>query len=193
VPADFVEFPSQFNEMWARDPKVLANIAKHYKTNEPMPKELLDKVLASNTSGQGYATLEYTEAALLDMSWHELPAARIPKPAGVMATEQQMLTQDKVAYAPVPPRYHSPYFLHIFTTGYEAGYYAYLWSEILARDAGAWFTAHGGLTRQNGDVFRAKILSRGRTKEPSVLFQEFYGKPPEIRPLLEYRGLVPKH
>jgi peptidyl-dipeptidase Dcp len=177
--------------MWARDPKVLANIAKHYKTGEAMPKDLLDKVLASQTYGAGYGTLEYTEAAMLDMSWHQLPVAKLPKPDGVMAAEQKILVGDHVAYAPVPPRYHSPYFLHIFSGGYESGYYAYMWSEILARDSGAWFTAHGGLKRENGDVFRAKILSRGRTKEPSVLFREFYGKEPEIGPLLEYRGLAP--
>ena len=190
VPPDFVEFPSQFNEMWSRDPKVLANIAKHYKTGEAMPKELLDKVLAAQTYGMGYATLEYTEAAMLDMSWHQMPAARLPKPEAVMATEQTILKKDRVAYAPVPPRYHSTYFQHIFAGGYQAGYYAYMWSEVLARDSGAWFTAHGGLTRQNGDTFRAKILSRGRTKEPDVLFKEFYGKAPDIKPLLQYRGLV---
>jgi peptidyl-dipeptidase Dcp len=189
VPPDFVEFPSQFNEMWARDPKVLANIAKHYKTGEAMPKQLLDQVLAAKTYGQGYATLEYVEAAMLDMSWHQVPAAKLPKPADVITTEQAILTKDHVAYSPVPPRYHTTYFLHVFSGGYEAGYYAYLWSEVLARDAGAWFTAHGGLKRENGDVFRAKILSRGRTKEPSVLFQEFFGKAPDIGPLLAYRGL----
>jgi peptidyl-dipeptidase Dcp len=189
VPPDFVEFPSQFNEMWARDPKVLANIAKHYKTGEAMPKALLDKVLAASKFGQGYATLEYTEAAMLDMAWHEVPAAKLPKPEAVMTTEQALLGKLKVAYAPVPPRYHTTYFNHIFAGGYEAGYYAYMWSEVLARDSGAWFTAHGGLKRENGDTFRKMILSRGRTKEPSVLFQEFYGKAPEIGPLLEYRGL----
>ncbi|HEU4610589.1 MAG TPA: M3 family metallopeptidase [Kofleriaceae bacterium] len=191
VPPDFVEFPSQFNEMWLRDPKVLANIAKHYKTGEAMPKDLLDKVLASQTYGTGYGTLEYLEAAMLDLSWHEIPAAKLPKPEAVISTEEKILKQDGVAYAPVPPRYHSTYFQHIFSGGYEAGYYAYMWSEILARDSGAWFTAHGGLTRQNGDTFRAKILSRGRTKEPDVLFKDFYGKAPDIKPLLEYRGLVP--
>jgi peptidyl-dipeptidase Dcp len=191
VPQDFVEFPSQFNEMWARDPKVLANIAKHYKTGEPMPKELLDKVLSATTFGEGYATLEYTEAAMLDMSWHEVPAAKIPKAGDVIKEETAILTHDKVLYPPVPPRYHTTYFNHIFAGGYEAGYYAYMWSEVLARDAGAWFTAHGGLTRENGKTFRAMILSRGRTKEPSVLFREFYGKEPEIGPLLEYRGLAP--
>lgn len=189
VPPDFVEFPSQFNEMWARDPKVLANIAKHYKTGEAMPKPLLDKVLAASKFGQGYATLEYTAAAMLDMAWHEVPAAKLPKPEAVMTTEQALLGKLKVAYAPVPPRYHTTYFNHIFAGGYEAGYYAYMWSEVLARDSGAWFTAHGGLKRENGDTFRKMILSRGRTKEPSVLFQEFYGKAPEIGPLLEYRGL----
>ena len=189
VPPDFVEFPSQFNEMWARDPKVLANIAKHYKTGEAMPKALLDKVLAASKFGQGYATLEYTEAAMLDMAWHEVPAAKLPKAEDVMTTEQKLLAKLRVAYAPVPPRYHTTYFNHIFAGGYEAGYYAYMWSEVLARDSGAWFTKHGGLKRENGDTFRKMILSRGRTKEPSVLFQEFYGKAPEIGPLLEYRGL----
>jgi peptidyl-dipeptidase Dcp len=192
VPQDFVEFPSQFNEMWARDPKVLANIAKHYQTGAPMPKELLDKVLAAQTFGEGFATLEYTEAAMLDMSWHEVPAAKLPKATDVMKDEAAILARDKVAYGPVPPRYHTGYFNHIFAGGYEAGYYAYMWSEVLARDSGAWFTAHGGLTRDNGNTFRAKILSRGRTQEPSVLFKEFYGKDPEIGPLLQYRGLANK-
>lgn len=192
VPPDFVEFPSQFNEMWLRDPAVLANIAKHFKTGEAMPKELLDKVLASQTYGAGFGTLEYTEAAMLDLSWHRLPAAKIPAADKVMATEQTILAKDRIAFAPVPPRYHTTYFQHIFSGGYDAGYYAYMWSEVLARDSGAWFTAHGGLTRENGDAFRAKILSRGRTKEPSVLFKEFYGKDPDIKPLLEYRGLAKK-
>jgi peptidyl-dipeptidase Dcp len=190
VPPDFVEFPSQFNEMWARDPKVLANIAKHYQTGEPMPKALLDKVLAATTFGQGHATLEYTEAAMLDLAWHEVAAAKLPAADGVDAFEKALLAKKGVAFAPVPPRYHTAYFLHIFTTGYEAGYYAYMWSEILARDAGAWFTAHGGLSRSAGDIFRAKILSRGRSREPSDLWKDFYGKAPEIGPLLEYRGLA---
>jgi peptidyl-dipeptidase Dcp len=156
-----------------------------------MPKDLLDKVLASQTYGTGYGTLEYTEAAMLDMSWHEIPAAKLPKPGAVISTEEAILKKDHVAYAPVPPRYHTTYFQHVFAGGYEAGYYAYMWSEVLARDSGAWFTAHGGLNRKNGDTFRAKILSRGRTKEPDALFKDFYGKAPDIKPLLEYRGLVP--
>ena len=190
VPADFGEFPSQFNEMWSREPAVLAHFAKHYKTGEPMPRPLLDKILAAKDYGQGYATLEYLAASLLDQSWHQIPLAGVPSPARVMAFEDAALARHHVAYPPVPPRYHTTYFSHVFAGGYEAGYYAYIWSEVLARDAGAWFHAHGGLSRAAGDVFRAKILSRGRTKEPSVLFQEFYGRAPDIKPLLEYRGLT---
>ncbi len=197
VPPDFVEFPSQFNEMWSREPAVLAHFAKHYQTGEPMPKALLDKILAAKDYGQGYATLEYLAASLLDQSWHQIPLASVPPAARVIAFEDAALARHRVAYPPVPPRYHTTYFSHVFAGGYEAGYYAYIWSEVLARDAGAWFHAHGGLSRAAGDTFRAKILSRGRTKEPSVLFEEFYGHPPDIKPLLEYRGLTlpgqPKH
>ncbi|HEX3481370.1 MAG TPA: M3 family metallopeptidase [Kofleriaceae bacterium] len=197
VPPDFVEFPSQFNEMWSREPAVLAHFAKHYQTGEPMPKALLDKILAAKDYGQGYATLEYLAASLVDQSWHQIPLASVPPAARVMAFEDAALARHRVAYPPVPPRYHTTYFSHIFAGGYEAGYYAYIWSEVLARDAGAWFHAHGGLSRAAGDAFRAGILSRGRTQEPSVLFEEFYGHPPDIKPLLEYRGLTlpgqPKH
>jgi len=190
VPPDFGELPSQFNEMWARERVVLAHFARHHKTGAPMPKALLDKVLRAQTYGQGYATLEYLEAAMLDQSWHQIPLARAPQAAKVMAFEARALSENHVAYPPVPPRYHSTYFSHIFAGGYEAAYYAYIWSEVLARDAGAWFHAHGGLTRAAGDVFRAKILSRGRTREPSALFHDFYGREPDIKPLLEYRGLT---
>lgn len=189
VPPDFGEYPSQFNEMWAREPAVLAHFARHDKTGEPMPKALLDKVIAARDYGQGYATLEYLAAALLDQSWHQIPLASVPEPGKVIAFEDAALVKHHVAYRPVPPRYHTAYFSHIFAGGYEAGYYAYIWSEVLARDSGAWFHEHGGLSRAAGDVFRAKILSRGRTQEPSALFQEFYGRAPEIKPLLEYRGL----
>ncbi len=190
VPPDFGEFPSQFNEMWTRDPSVLAHFAKNYTTGAPMPKALFDKVLKAQNYGQGYATLEYVEAAMLDQSWHQIPAAKAPPAAKVMAFEADALKADHVAYAPVPPRYHTTYFNHIFGGGYEAAYYAYIWSEVLARDAGEWFREHGGLTRANGDRLRAMVLSRGRTKEPSVLFHDFYGKAPDIKPLLEYRGLT---
>ena len=195
VPPDFVEYPSQFNEMWAHEPAVVANFAKQYQTGEPLPKELLDKVLAARTYGQGYASLEYLQAAMLDQSWHQTPLAKVPSVADVMKFEDAALASDHVAYRPVPPRYHTLYFSHIFAGGYEAGYYAYLWSEVLARDSGAWVHAHGGLTRANGEVLRAKILSRGRSEEPQLLFKEFYGGPPDVAPLLEYRGLgaVKKH
>jgi peptidyl-dipeptidase Dcp len=190
VPADFVEYPSQFNEMWAREPSVLAHFARHYQTGEAMPKALFDKLIAAQNYGQGYATTEYLAAAMLDQSWHQISASQAPAPEQVMAFEAHALAQDKIDYAPVPPRYRSPYFLHIFAgDDYAAGYYAYIWSEVLARDTGQWFHSHGGMTRANGEVFRTKVLSRGRTQEPEVLFGDFYGKP-DTGPLLDYRGLV---
>jgi peptidyl-dipeptidase Dcp len=190
VPRDFVEYPSQYNEMWARDPRVVAHYAHHYQTGEPMPAELLAKVLASQRFNQGYATTEYIAAALLDQAWYQIDAAQAPAAGRVPAFELAALTQSGLDYAPVPPRYHSTYFAHIFESGYSAGYYAYLWSEVLARDTGRWFTQHGGLTRANGAALRSKVLSRGRTQEPQVLFRNFYGRAPEIGPLLEYRGLA---
>ncbi|MFI5360364.1 MAG: M3 family metallopeptidase [Elusimicrobiota bacterium] len=189
VERDFVEYPSQFNEMWAREPAVLSHYAHDYRTGAPMPKALFDKVLAAARFNQGFETFEYVAAAMLDQSWHQIPAEKAPAADGVMAFESAALKDDGVDYAPIPPRYHSPYFSHIFAGGYAAAYYAYIWSEVLARDSGAWFHAHGGLSRANGDVFRAKILSRGHSRETKDLFQDFYGKAPEIGPLLEYRGL----
>jgi len=189
TPPDFVEYPSQFNEMWAREPQILAHFAKDYKTGASMPKDLFDKVIAAQKYGEGYATLEYTEAAVIDQAWHQIAAAQAPKTEGVMAFEQKALDNAGLSYGPVPPRYHTPYFLHPFNEGYEAGYYAYIWSEVLARDSGEWFHTHGGISRANGDFFRAKILSRGRTMEPDVLFSQFYGGAPRPEPLLEYRGL----
>ena len=190
VPRDFVEYPSQYNEMWAREPSVVAHYARHYQSGEPMPPELLDKVLASQKFNQGYATTEYLAAALLDQAWHQISAAQAPGPAEVPAFEQAALRDSGLDYPPVPPRYHSTYFSHIFESGYSAGYYAYLWSEVLARDTGQWFHTHGGLTRANGDYLRTRVLSRGRSEDPQVLFRNFYGRAPEIAPLLEYRGLA---
>jgi peptidyl-dipeptidase Dcp len=189
VPRDFVEYPSQYNEMWAREPAVVAHYAHHYQTGAPMPAELLAKVLAAQHFNQGYATTEYIAAALLDQSWYQISAAQAPVASGVPDFEQAALRASGLDYAPVPPRYHSGYFSHIFEGGYSAGYYAYLWSEVLARDTGQWFHAHGGLTRANGEVLRAKVLSRGRSEDPQMLFRDFYGGAPEIGPLLEYRGL----
>ena len=190
VPRDFVEYPSQYNEMWAREPSVVAHYARHYQTGAPMPPELLAKVLAAQRFNQGYATTEYLEAAVLDQAWHQITVAEAPSAQQVPAFEQHALDASGLNYPPVPPRYHSTYFAHIFESGYSAGYYAYLWSEVLARDTGEWFHTHGGLTRANGDFLRTRVLSRGRSEDPQVQFRKFYGRAPEIAPLLEYRGLA---
>ena len=190
VPADFVEYPSQYNEMWAREPSVVAHYAHHYQTGQPMPTQLLAKVLAAQNFNSGYATTEYIAAALLDQAWYQISAAAAPSPQQVPAFEASALKASGLDYAPVPPRYHSAYFSHIFDNDYSAGYYAYLWSEVLARDTGQWFHTHGGLTRANGDYLRARVLSRGRSEDPQTLFRDFYGHAPDVGPLLEYRGLA---
>jgi peptidyl-dipeptidase Dcp len=193
VPRDFVEFPSQYNEMWATEPRVLANYAKHFKTGEAMPKALMDKVLAADKFNQGFTTTEYLEAALLDQAWHQLPAGKTPAASEVATFEKAALEHAGVKFEPVPSRYRSTYFLHIFSDpiGYSAGYYAYIWSEVLARDTEAWMHEHGGLKRENGDRLRETILSKGFSADALTLFRNFYGKEPEIGPLLEHRGLVP--
>jgi peptidyl-dipeptidase Dcp len=192
VPRDFVEFPSQYNEMWATDPRVLANYAKHYQTGASMPQELMDKVLAARKFNQGFATTEYLAAAMLAQSWHQLPAGKTPKADAAAAFEAAALKTAGVDFAAVPPRYRSTYFSHIFSSpiGYSAGYYAYIWSDVLARDTQHWFKTHGGLTRANGDRLREKILSKGFSVDSLTIFRDFYGKDPDIGPLLESRGLV---
>ncbi|MFT3907352.1 MAG: M3 family metallopeptidase [Steroidobacteraceae bacterium] len=190
VARDFVEFPSQYNEMWAREPEIVAHYARHYRTGEAMPKALLERVLSAQRFNQGYATLEYLEAAMIDQSLHQISESQAPSADQIGAFEQAALKANGVLFDAVPPRYHSAYFLHIFSNEYSAGYYAYLWSEVLARDTGAWFHSHGGITRANGDYLRNKILARGRTQDPKTLFRNFYGSDPQIEPLLEYRGLV---
>ncbi|HEX7983310.1 MAG TPA: M3 family metallopeptidase [Duganella sp.] len=190
VPRDFVEYPSQVNEMWAVWPEVLANYAKHYKTGAPMPKELLDKVIASKKFNQGFLTTEYLAASLLDQRWHQLTPAQIP--TDVLGFEAQSLKDMGVDFAPVPPRYRTTYFSHSFSGGYSAGYYAYLWSEKLDADTVEWFKEKGGLKRENGDWFRAKLLSRGGTDDAMNLFHNFRGRDPVIEPLLERRGLTGK-
>ncbi|WCE06169.1 peptidyl-dipeptidase Dcp [Pseudoxanthomonas sp. JBR18] len=184
---DFVEFPSQFNEHWATDPKVFAHYAKHYQTGEAMPKELVEKIRKSKTFNTGYATTEYLSAALLDMAWHTLPADAPLE--DVDAFEAQSLKKYKVDLAEVPPRYRTSYFDHIWGGGYAAGYYAYFWAEVLDDDAFEWFQEHGGLTRKNGDIFRDKILSRGNTVDLATLYRDFRGKDPSVDALLENRGL----
>jgi peptidyl-dipeptidase Dcp len=184
---DFVEFPSQFNEHWALDPKVFANYAKNYKTGEPMPQALVDKILKARTFNQGYATTEYLSAALLDLAWHTQPADA--KLQDVAPFEAAALKKFKVDLAQVPPRYRTTYFDHIWGGGYSAGYYAYFWAEVLDHDSFEWFKEHGGLTAENGQVFRDKILSRGNSVELADLYREFRGKDPSVEPLLVNRGL----
>jgi len=188
TPRDFVEYPSQVNEMWATWPEVLANYAKHYQTGAPMPKELLDKVIASKKFNMGFVTTEYIEASLLDQRWHQLKPADVP--ADVTAFEAQALKDARVDFAPVPPRYRTTYFSHSFSGGYSAGYYAYLWSEKLDADTVEWFKENGGLLRKNGDHFRQTLLSRGGSAEALDLFRDFRGRDAKIEPLLERRGLT---
>jgi peptidyl-dipeptidase Dcp len=190
VPRDFVEYPSQVNEMWMVQPEVLANYARHYKTGEPMPKELLEKVAASKKFNQGFATTEYLASSLVDQRWHQLTAAQIP--TDVLAFEAAALKDAGVDYAPVPPRYRTTYFSHTFSGGYAAGYYAYLWSEKLDADTVEWFKENGGLQRKNGDWFRKTLLSRGGTADALDLFRNFRGRDAKIEPLLERRGLSAK-
>ena len=188
VPRDYVEFPSQVNEMWMAWPEVLANYAKHYQTGEPMPKALLDKVQASSQFNEGFRTTEYLAAALLDQAWHQLAPNQIP--TDVLAFEAQALKKAGVDFALVPPRYRSTYFSHTFSGGYSAGYYGYLWAEKLDADTVEWFKANGGLTRKNGDHFRKTLLSRGGTLDAMQMYRNFRGKDADIKPLLERRGLT---
>ena len=186
VPRDFVEYPSQVNEMWATWPSILANYAKHHETGEPIPQALLDKVLATEQFGQGHATTEYLAAAMLDQSWHQLSANEVP--SDTLAFEAQALKAAGLDYAPVPPRYRSTYFSHIMG-GYSAGYYAYLWSEVLDAESVEWFKENGGLKRENGDHFRKTLLSRGGSVDAMQLFRDFRGRDPQVGPLLKRRGL----
>jgi peptidyl-dipeptidase Dcp len=190
VPRDFVEYPSQVNEMWAVWPEVLANYAKHYKTGAAMPQELLDKVTASRKFNQGFTTTEYLSASLLDQRWHQLKPSQVP--SDVLAFEAAALKDAGVDYALVPPRYRTTYFSHAFSGGYSAGYYAYLWSEKLDADSVEWFKENGGLLRKNGDWFRKTLLSRGGTADAMELFHNFRGRDAVIEPLLERRGLNAK-
>jgi len=187
VPRDFVEYPSQVNEMWATWPEVLKNYAKHYKTGEPIPQAVFDKVLAAQKFKQGYKTTEYLSASLRDQAWHQLDPSQIPTDAVVF--EKEALHKAGVDFPPVPPRYRSFYFSHAFAGGYSAGYYSYLWSEVLVADTVEWIKEHGGLKRENGDRFRAMLLSRGGSADALGLFKSFVGRDPYIEPLLKRRGL----
>ncbi|HEX4872240.1 MAG TPA: M3 family metallopeptidase [Nevskiaceae bacterium] len=187
VPRDFVEYPSQVHEMWTLWPQVLANYAKHYQTGAPMPQALVDKVLAADQFNQGFATTEYLAAALLDQAWHQIAPGTVIEDA--LAFEAAALKKAGVDYALVPPRYRSTYFSHIFAGGYSAGYYAYIWSEVLDAESVQWFKENGGFTRPNGQWFRERLLSRGGSVDAMTLFKSFRGREPSIEPLLERRGL----
>jgi len=187
VPRDFVEFPSQFNEDWAKNPEVIARYAKHYKTGEPIPQELLAKALKATEFNQGYDTLEYLAAALIDLEWHLLPQGA--KVDDVEAFEKAALAKYGVDYAPVPPRYRSAFFSHVFPGGYSSGYYAYLWAEVLAADAFAYVQEQGGLSSEVGARIRNEILSRGGSRDPMQMYVEWRGKQPDPAHLLERRGL----
>jgi len=189
TPRDFVEFPSQFNEHWALEPSVFANYAKQYKTGEPMPQSLVDKIKKSRTFNQGFATTEYLGAALLDMAWHTLPPDAPLQ--DVNTFEPEALTRFRINVPEVPPRYRTTYFSHIWGGGYAAGYYAYLWSEVLDDDAYYWFREHGGMTRANGQRYRDMILSRGGSEDEAAMYRAFRGRDPVVEPLLIERGLKP--
>jgi peptidyl-dipeptidase Dcp len=188
VPRDVIEFPSQFNEHWAYEPTVFANYAKHHVTGAPMPQALVDKIKKSRTYGMGYATTEAVEAALLDLEWHSLPASA-PKQADIDAFETTALKKDGVEMNEVPPRYRTPYFLHIWANGYEANYYAYMWGEILDDDAYEWFVENGGMTRTNGEKFRDKMYAPGFTNDPMVTYRGFRGRDPSAEAIKRERGL----
>ena len=188
VPRDFVEFPSQVNEMWATWPEVLKNYAKHYQTGAPLPQALLDKVEATKKFNQGHDTLELVAANVIDQAWHQLKPEEVPGADGVLAFEAAALKKAGLDFAPVPPRYRSAYYSHSMG-GYAAGYYSYFWSEVLDADTVEWFKTHGGLTRANGDRFRDLLLSRGGSKDAMQLFRDMTGGEPDIKPLLVRRGL----
>ena len=188
VPRDFVEYPSQVNEMWATWPSVLANYAVHFETGEAMPQELLDKVLAAQKFNQGFATTEYLAASLLDQALHQLTPETVPDAGEIVQFEADALAAAGVDLSEVPPRYRSAYFSHIMG-GYSAGYYSYIWSEVLDADSVEWFKENGGLERRNGDHFRATLLSRGGSKEAMSLFRDFRGRDADVTPLLNRRGL----
>ena len=190
APPDFGEFPSQFNEHWAFEPRVLAHYAKHYQTGAPMPDSLVTRFLRSRTFNQGFETTEYVAAALLDLSWHILP--KDAPTQDVDAFESATLERYHFNEVAVAPRYRSSYFLHIWNLGYAANYGAYMWAEVLDHDAYAWFEEHGGLTRANGQRFRDLILARQNTMDLMGIYREFRGRDPRVDALLQNRGLVDK-
>lgn len=188
TPRDFVEFPSQINEFFALEPAVLKNYALHYQTKQPMPQTLVDKIKKAATFNQGYSTTELVSAATLDMNWHSVTDASQFKPT--LEFEKNVLNKYGFTLGAVPPRYHSPYFAHIWGGGYSAGYYAYMWSDMLNADAWDWISKNGGMTRENGDRFRKYILSVGNSVDLNQAFRDFTGRTPSIDPLLKIKGFI---
>lgn len=189
VPRDFVEYPSQINEMWVTWPSILANYAIHYETGEQIPQELLDRVIEASQFNEGFRSTEYLAASILDMCYHTLTAPELPAAVDILEFEANCLEQADVAFAPVPPRYRTTYFSHIMG-GYSAGYYSYIWSEVLDADSVRYLEENGGLTRENGDHLRKSLLSRGGSVDAMQQFQDLVGRAPDIQPLLERRGLT---
>ncbi|MCT6773054.1 M3 family metallopeptidase [Riemerella anatipestifer] len=188
VPRDFVEFPSQINEFFALEPEILRNYALYYQTKQPMPQSLIDKIKKASAFNQGYSTTELVAAATLDMAWHSVTSEEQFKPA--LDFEKEALNKYGLLVEQVPPRYHSPYFAHIWGGGYSAGYYAYMWSDMLNSDAWDWVKNNGGMTRANGDRFRKYILSVGNTKDLNKAYKEFTGRTPNLKPLLKDKGFI---
>lgn len=187
TPRDFVEFPSQINEHWARHPQVFARFARHYRSGEPMPEALRDSMMRAATFNKGYDMTELVSSALLDMNWHSMTPETVP--SDVNAFESEVIFKEKLNLAAVPPRYRSSYFAHIFGGGYAAGYYAYIWTQMLADDGYQWFVEHGGLSRENGQRFREAILSRGNSSDLEALYRDWRGHDPRPEPMLINRGL----
>ena len=188
VPRDFVEYPSQVNEMWILWPEIVAHYARHFETGEALPQDVVDRIHAAGTWGEGFETTAYLGATLLDLAWHSLPAGTVVDDA--LAFEASALADAGVDFAPVPPRYRTSYFKHIFAGGYAASYYAYIWSEMLDADTVEWFKSSGGLTRENGDHFRHELLSKGNSVDPLQAFRTFRGRDADLHPLLVRRGLA---
>ncbi|WP_328474719.1 M3 family metallopeptidase [Streptomyces sp. NBC_00448] len=187
VPRDFVEYPSQVNEMWSTWPEVLARYARHHETGEPMPDGMVARMLEAARFGEGFATVEYLAAALLDWAWHSLPAGS--DPGDPLEFEARALAAAGIDLPAIPPRYRTTYFTHIFGSDYSAGYYSYIWSEVLDADTVDWFETHGGMRRANGEIFRRELLAKGGSKDPMAAFAVVRGRAPRVEPLLSRRGL----
>jgi peptidyl-dipeptidase Dcp len=190
VQRDFVEFPSQVNEMWILWPEVVENYARHFETGEKLPQEWIDNLNAASTFNEGHATTSYLAAAILDLAWHSLTVEEAEKVSDVEAFEAQAIKDYGLDFAPVPTRYRSTYFSHIFAGGYSAGYYGYIWSEVLDADTVDWFKENGGLQRKNGEHFRNTLLGRGGSIDSMQMFRNFRGRDSKIEPLLKRRGLL---